>query len=72
MTQYEKLIVDFLSQNPDTFFSRKEISRRAVDRVIYETDPHWAVSALASLVARGILEVNDQGCYRLKKDAIIY
>lgn len=72
MTQYEKLIIEFLSQNPDTFFSRKEISRHAADRVLYETDPHWAITPLASLLARGIVETNDQGCYRLKKGAIIY
>jgi len=71
MTHDEKVIVDFLSGSSETFFSRKEISRHAIKRVVYEANPRWADSPLSSLVGRGIVETNDQGCYRLKEGVII-
>jgi hypothetical protein len=71
MTHDEKVIVDFLSRSPKEFFSRKEISRHAVKRQVYEAEPRWADSPLTSLIGRGIVEVNDQGYYRLKPGAII-
>ena len=71
MTHDEMVIIDFLSGSPDTFFSRKEISRRAAKRADYEASPRWADPALASLVGRGVLETDDRGCFRLKKGAIL-
>jgi hypothetical protein len=71
MTHDEKVIVDFLSGSPGTFFSRKEISRRAVRRPVYEANPRWADSPLASLVGRGVVEMDDRGCFRLKEGAVI-
>lgn len=71
MSHEEQIILQFLRENPETFFSRKEISRRAVKRVVYENNPRWADIPLAALVGRGLVEVNDQGCYRFKKDAVI-
>ncbi len=67
MTSEEMTIVNFLASNPETFFSRKEIARKAVHRKIYEENQHWADVALASLIARGEVEQNSGGFYRFKR-----
>lgn len=67
MTHEECLILDFLRANPETAFARKEIARRAVKRTIYEANPHWVDIPLQALVARGVVEIDDSGFYRLKK-----
>ncbi len=58
-------IVQFLRLNPDTFFARKEIARKARRRHEYEVDPHWASAPLNSGVAQTAIEKNDSGHYRL-------
>jgi len=65
MTDIEREIVEYLKQNREAFFNRKEISRRARSRADYEENPHWAAAPLASLVAQGVVEQNDSGLYRL-------
>ena len=65
MTDIEREIVEYLKQNREAFFNRKEISRRARSRSDFEENPHWAAAPLASLVAQGILEQNDSGLYKL-------
>lgn len=57
----------FLSENPESAFSRREIARRAVKRTVFEENPYWADEALNALVARGVVEVDEQGHYRLKR-----
>ena len=71
MTDAEQTIVTYLATSPDSFFARKEIARRAVRRQVYEENQHWADAALASLAQQGIIEQNDQGLFRLKKDAML-
>jgi hypothetical protein len=65
MTDIEREIVEYLKQNREAFFNRKEISRRARSRSDFEENPHWAAAPLASLVAQGILVQNDSGLYRI-------
>lgn len=72
MTHAELVILLFLKASPETFFSRKEISMRAIKRRQYEEDPQWAVIPLASLVAKGLVEVNDSGYYRFKKGSTVF
>jgi hypothetical protein len=69
MTEHEFSIVNFLKGSPEAFFARKEIARKAVKRTVYEQNQHWANEPLVSLVARGIVEVNDSGYYRIKRGA---
>ena len=68
MTTDEIEIVAYLQQNPEGFFARKEIARRAKNREEYEANPHWAAAPLNSLVQQGVVEQNDSGHYRLKGD----
>jgi len=65
MTAPEREIIQFLKLSPETFFNRKEISRKARTRSEYEEDPHWAAAPLSSLVAQKYLEQDDNGRYRL-------
>jgi hypothetical protein len=65
MTAAEFEIIAFLKQNPETFYNRKEISRKAVGRNEYEENPHWAAAPLAALVAQKYVIQNDSGHYRL-------
>jgi hypothetical protein len=67
MTHEECLILDFLRANPETAFARKEIARRAVKRTVYEANPHWVDIPLQALVAKGMVEIDDSGFYRLRK-----
>ena len=68
MTEVEMEIIQFLKQNPDTYFNRKEISRKARHRTEYEEDPHWAAAPLGTLVALGHVVQNESGHYKLSED----
>jgi hypothetical protein len=67
MTQEESLVLSFLQERPESAFSRGEIGRRAAKRKVYEADPHWVDVPLASLVARGLVEVDINGNYLFGK-----
>ena len=70
MTSDEHIILEFMSACPDSLFSRKEISRKAVKRTVCEENPRWAEIPLTSLLGQGLLEVDDSGHYRIKKKAM--
>jgi len=70
VTQEEYAVWLFLSANPESAFPRREIARRAVKRTVFEANPHWADTALAALVARGVLETTDDGFYRLRRRSV--
>ena len=70
MTSDEHVILQFLRAYPDSFFSRKEISRKAVKRTVCEENPRWAEIPLTSLLGQALLEVDDSGYYRLKRKAL--
>lgn len=61
----------FLNSSPETYFARREIARRAVRRQVYEENQHWADAPLASLVLKGMVQQNDGGQYRIKKDELL-
>lgn len=67
MTAAEMEIIEFLKLNPEAYYARKEISRKARRRQDYEEDPHWASAPLASLVALGHVEQNASGHYKLSE-----
>ncbi len=68
MTTIEMEIIAFLKQNPDAFFARKEISRKARRREDFEEDPHWAAAPLNSLVGQGYVIQNPSGHYAISPD----
>lgn len=68
MTEHSQCILEFLRANPETFFNRKEIARKAVHKSEYEENPHWATASLAGLVNEGHVEMNDSGHYRIKTE----
>jgi uncharacterized membrane protein len=67
MSDHRADIIEFLNANPETFFSRKEICKKAVHRSVIEEDAHWEIQPLAALVSEGQLEKNDAGHYRIKQ-----
>jgi hypothetical protein len=71
MTSEEYTILTFLKESPDAYFSRKEIARRAVRRQVYEENQHWADAPLASLLLQKLVEEDNRGCYRCKKDDLL-
>jgi hypothetical protein len=68
MTADEMEIIEFLKLNPECFFARKEIARKAKRRDDYEANPHWTAGPLSSLVALGWVVQNESGHYKLCDD----
>jgi hypothetical protein len=68
MTDVEMEIISFLKLNRDTFFARKEISRKARRKQEYEENPHWAAAPLNTLVAQRIVVQNESGHYKLSEN----
>ena len=68
MTAEEFEIVEFLKLSPDTYFTRKEIARKARRKKEYEADPHWASAPLNALVMQGNVHKNESGLYKLSVD----
>ena len=71
MSDDELIVLAFLQGSPENFFGRREVARKAVKRQIFEENPHWADAPLASLLAKGVIEQNDNGLYRMKKDELL-
>ena len=66
MTSEGLTILQFMQSNPDAWYSRKEISRRAVSRAEAEENPQWATAALSALVKDGVVEQDGTtGLYRI-------
>jgi hypothetical protein len=70
MTHEEYVILQYLRASPESLFTRKEISRKAVRRTVFDENPRWAETPLTSLVGQGLIEVDENGYYRLKKKEI--
>jgi hypothetical protein len=61
----EKLVLDYLATSPQTFFSPREVCRRAGDKQMYSEKPNWAVPLLHRLLTRGLVETDASGRYRI-------
>lgn len=68
MTSVEIEIIEFLKLNPEAYYARKEISRKARSRQDYEQNPHWASAPLNTLVGLGHVTQNESGHYRLSEN----
>lgn len=66
MTSEGLTILQFMQADSEAWYSRKEISRRAVNRKEFEENPQWATAALANLISDGVIETNPAGLYRIK------
>jgi len=65
----QNAICQFLKTWPDQFVSRREICRRAGGKWRFREDENWAVPVLQRLVEEGIVESDDNGHFRLMKQA---
>ncbi len=66
MSTEEDVVLRFLEENPETWFSRREIARKAVHRSEFEENPNWATAAISGLITRSKVEENESGSIRLK------
>ncbi|MDE3065977.1 MAG: hypothetical protein KGJ60_00355 [Verrucomicrobiota bacterium] len=65
MDSDEREILSFLKSWGSNFVAAREISRRAGGKRRFHDDPEWAKPALLRLAARGILEMDAMGHFRL-------
>ena len=56
----------FVKAQAGRFLSPHEIGRRVGSKRRFHHDPDWARPFLLRMVERGILESNDEDCFRLK------
>jgi len=68
MTYEEMAILTFLRGKPDSLVGRREIARKALRRIDFEENPHWVDAPLASLMDRRLLEQDEGGHYRIRKE----
>jgi hypothetical protein len=61
----EQTVLDYLATSPQTFFSVREVCRRAGSRDQYEENQRWAIPVLGRLAIRGLVEADAHGHYRL-------
>jgi len=67
MNYEETEIMTFLRGSPSAYLARREIARKALNRAVFEENPHWADAPLVSLVDQGLVEQNESGHYRIKR-----
>jgi hypothetical protein len=70
MNPDERAIWAFLKDFPQQAMSRREIARRAVKRRVFEENPRWVDAPLDALITRGVVEVTEDGHYRLRQRSI--
>jgi hypothetical protein len=61
----EQAILDYLATNSKSFFSAREVCRRAGGKEKWDENQRWALPILARLLARGLIETDPAGHYRL-------
>lgn len=67
MNTEESVVLNFLEESPETWYSRREVARKAVHRSEYEENPNWASPIISSLLSRGLIEENNSGAIKYKK-----
>jgi hypothetical protein len=67
MTYEEMAIMALLGGSPRVYLARREIARKALRRAAFEENPHWADAPLVSLVDQALVEQNESGHYRIRK-----
>jgi hypothetical protein len=70
MTWEETTVLNFLEETQETWFSRREIARKAINRRNYEKDPNWAAAAITSLSSRGLIEENAAGTFKFRQNRL--
>lgn len=58
-------VLQYLQTSPETFFSPREICRRAGGKRKWEENQRWALPVLARLLAMSLIEQNNAGAYRM-------
>jgi hypothetical protein len=61
----EQAVLQYLATSPNSFFSSREICRRAGSKDMWAKNQRWALPVLSRLVALGLVETDAAGHYRL-------
>lgn len=67
MSTEETVVLGFLEESPETWYSRREVARKAVRRSEWEENPNWAAGAISGLLSRGKIEENSSGSIKFRK-----
>ncbi len=67
MNYEETAILNFLKGFDDNYVARREIARKALKRAVYEDNPHWADAPLAALADQHLVEQDESGHFRIRK-----
>lgn len=59
----DREVLQYLQTSPETFFSAREICRRAGGKRKWEENQRWALPVLARLVTLKLIEQNPAGAY---------
>jgi hypothetical protein len=68
MTYEEMAIMTLLRGSPSVYLARREIARKALKRSVFEENPHWADAPLVSLVDQSLVEQDESGHHKIKRD----
>ena len=63
----EREIYQFLKSWGSQFIAPREVCRRAGGKRQFHEEPEWAKPVLLRMVARGVLESNSTGHFRIKR-----
>ncbi|MBI5383493.1 MAG: hypothetical protein HZA90_02260 [Verrucomicrobia bacterium] len=61
----ERVVLQYLATAPNSFFSQREICRRAADKEKWEKNPRWALPILSRLLDQKLVEQDKAGHYRI-------
>jgi hypothetical protein len=61
----EQAVLEYLATSPKSFFSSREICRRAGSKDMWEKNQRWALPILSRLVARGLVRTDPAGHYQI-------
>jgi hypothetical protein len=61
----EQAVLDYLATSPKSFFSSREVCRRAGDKETWEKNQRWALPILSRLTARGLIRTDAAGHYQI-------
>jgi hypothetical protein len=59
----EQTVLDYLATSPGSFFSAREVCRRAGSKQLWEENPRWAVPILTRLAGLGLVKDDGAGHY---------
>lgn len=64
----EQAVLDYLGSAPNSFFTVREVCRRAGGKEKWEKEPRWAFAVLTRLLAQKLVEADACNHYRIVRN----